>query len=136
MMPILAIRSAMLTYFCAVVKLPMQDRFEGGSLRDSAALAVPQLLCRTCRPTEPHKPAMTVSRSGADHNRSAVSVQKPHRGPKYGAHWAKRREGGSCHGSALRPTSRPDLVGWQAHSDCRMQDQRAHARAALCELRL
>src|SRR6516162_11425734 len=85
MMLILAIRSAMLTYFSAVVKLPMQDRFEAGSLRESAALAVPQLLCRTCRPTEPHKPAMTVSRSGADHNRSAVSVQKPDRGPQYGA---------------------------------------------------
>jgi hypothetical protein len=40
---ILAIRSAMLTYFGAVVKLPMQGRFEAGSLRDSAALAVPQL---------------------------------------------------------------------------------------------
>jgi hypothetical protein len=49
-MLILAIRSAMLTYFGAVVKLPAQNRFEAGSLRDSAALAVPQLVYRTCRP--------------------------------------------------------------------------------------
>src|SRR5215469_3300036 len=83
MMLILAIRSAMLTYFGAVVKLPMQDRFEAGSLRDSAAFwpccsfyaALAGQLSRT-------SPAMTVSRSGADHNRSAVSVQKPHRGPE------------------------------------------------------
>jgi hypothetical protein len=45
----------MLTYFGAVVKLPMQDRFDAGSLRDSAALdstalAVPQVLCCTRRP--------------------------------------------------------------------------------------
>src|SRR5262249_46553736 len=80
MMLILAIRSAMLTYFGAVVKLPMQDRFDAGSLRDSAALdstalAVPQVLCCTRRP----KAAQASKRSGADHIRSAVSVQNPSR---------------------------------------------------------
>jgi hypothetical protein len=44
--------------------------------------------CAALAGQQPHKPAMTVSRSGADHNRSAVSVQKPHRGPQDGAHWA------------------------------------------------
>jgi hypothetical protein len=39
-----------LTYFGAIVKLPVQDRFEAGSFRDRAALAVRQLFV-------PHLPA-------------------------------------------------------------------------------
>jgi len=76
----------MLTYFGAVVKLLVQDRFEAGSL-GTMPLWQCRSFCAALAGQQPHKPAMTVSRSGADHNRSAVSVQKPDGGPDCGAHW-------------------------------------------------
>ena len=42
----------------------------------------------------------------------------------------------ASHGSALRPTSRPDLVRRQAHSRPPMQDQRADPRPALRQRRV
>src|SRR5262249_3639974 len=85
MMLILAIRSAMLTYFDLVVNVSARY------FRSSAALTLPLRVscrsgiapvhCRCCLLKRPHEPDPRCAKfphltSGADHSRSAVLVQK------------------------------------------------------------
>jgi len=74
----------MLTYFGAVVKLPIQDRFEAGSRETVPLWTVPLWQCRrfyaALAGQEPHKPAMT-SQEAAQTISGLRCRCKTHRGP-------------------------------------------------------